>query len=382
MAIKLSQGEFIARAIAIHGNKFSYKKTIYVNGRGVIIITCPEHGDFKQQAKAHMIGQGCPECYRVRQKIDKLKSTEQFVLDAIKVHGKKYGYSKTKYLHSKQPVTITCPYHGDFLQKPNSHLSGGGCGKCANNLLKTRDEVIAQFKKKHGDTYIYDRVKYTNTMSSVEIICRQHGLFFQTPKTHLNGHGCKKCYTEAAPALQRSTLDEFITKAERKHGYKYDYSSVDYQGSTKKVKIKCPKHGYFFQTPAAHMRSGCGKCGNELKIPHFRRTSYIKNCISRYSGLSNLYVIRCSNDKESFFKIGITCLTIKTRFKTKKRMPYHVEVVLLINKPADIIWDLEKNIHKKLSKYRYKPEIPFQGDSECFHTIPESTMNQLSEMKS
>lgn len=59
---KLTQEEFIAKAIAIHEDKYDYSKTIYTCAREKITITCKEHGDFEQTASAHSKGQGCPQC--------------------------------------------------------------------------------------------------------------------------------------------------------------------------------------------------------------------------------------------------------------------------------------------------------------------------------
>jgi hypothetical protein len=49
--------------------------------------------------------------------------------------------------------------------------------------------------------------------------------------------------------MKKLTTEEFIEKARLKHGDKYDYSKVDYQGSKVKVCIICPKHGEFWQRP-------------------------------------------------------------------------------------------------------------------------------------
>jgi hypothetical protein len=55
----------------------------------------------------------------------------------------------------------------------------------------------------------------------------------------------------------------FIQKAKAKHNSKYDYSKVNYVNYRTKVKIICPKHGDFEQTPKDHLRGGCSKCGIE-----------------------------------------------------------------------------------------------------------------------
>ena len=62
-----------------------------------------------------------------------------------------------------------------------------------------------------------------------------------------------------------SNTKEFIKKAEKIHGNKYDYSLVDYSGNTLNIKIICPTHGLFEQSPNVHIsqKSGCQKCGGE-----------------------------------------------------------------------------------------------------------------------
>jgi len=58
------------------------------------------------------------------------------------------------------------------------------------------------------------------------------------------------------------TTTEFIEKAKKVHGDKYDYSSTFYHGVHDKIRIKCPIHGNFKQTPSHHLKGhGCKKCG-------------------------------------------------------------------------------------------------------------------------
>ena len=59
------------------------------------------------------------------------KQTPEIFLEKIKkIHGDKYDYSKTTYVDYETKVTLTCPIHGDFTQKPSSLVRGYGCPKC------------------------------------------------------------------------------------------------------------------------------------------------------------------------------------------------------------------------------------------------------------
>lgn len=59
------------------------------------------------------------------------------------------------------------------------------------------------------------------------------------------------------------TAEEFIEQAKLIHGDKYDYSLVEYKNARTKVKIKCPIHGWFEQTPENHKKCGCKKCSKD-----------------------------------------------------------------------------------------------------------------------
>lgn len=63
----------------------------------------------------------------------KAKTTEEFISDAIKVHGDEYTYDKVDYQLAQKKVIITCPIHGDFLITPNNFLKGSGCRKCSES---------------------------------------------------------------------------------------------------------------------------------------------------------------------------------------------------------------------------------------------------------
>ena len=124
----------------------------------------------------------------------------------------------------------------------------------------TTEQFVEKAKQKHGDWYCYDSVQYINSQTHVDIICKIHGLFSQTPNNHLK-YGCMKCGIERSRNAKRITLDEFIKRANKKHKNIYNYEKTQYIDSTTKVEIICQKHGSFFQTPNNHIRGeGCDKC--------------------------------------------------------------------------------------------------------------------------
>lgn len=119
--------------------------------------------------------------------------TQWYIQKFQEVHGDDYDYSKVEYTHSKDKIVIICKEHGEFLQTPNNHLKGVGCQACQGNRLKDTDECVKDFLKNHGGLYDYSKVCYINNYTEVQIICKQHGEFYQTPHNHLKGQGCPKC---------------------------------------------------------------------------------------------------------------------------------------------------------------------------------------------
>ena len=106
-------------------------KVNYKNINTKITIICPIHGEFEQILWSHLQGQGCPKCGDERGSQLRKSTTEEFIKKAKAIHGNKYDYSKVEYgKNNMELVCIICPKHGEFWQKPFSHLSGRGCPVC------------------------------------------------------------------------------------------------------------------------------------------------------------------------------------------------------------------------------------------------------------
>lgn len=63
---KLTTQEWINKAIAIHGNYYDYSKAEYIDSKTKICIICPEHGEFWQLPNNHLRTFGCPKCGKKR----------------------------------------------------------------------------------------------------------------------------------------------------------------------------------------------------------------------------------------------------------------------------------------------------------------------------
>jgi len=98
------------------------------------------------------------------------------------------------------------------------------------------------------------------------------------------------------------TKEEIINICNKKHNNKYDYSLVEYQKTTDKVKIICPVHGVFEQQLNSHKTSGCSKCNtNKLSNDIFiEKANNVHNNKYDYSLVNYINILT---------KIKIICLT-------------------------------------------------------------------------
>jgi len=143
----------------------------------------------------------------------KRKTTEQFIIDSKLIHGDRYDYSNVNYSTASEKVEIACPEHGLFLQRPTSHYKYGcpSCGriKSAKAQRKTLEDFITDSNKVHSNVYDYSKSKYKQSKDKIEIICKEHGSFYQSPNSHLQGNGCPECVTKGYSKISIEWLESF-----------------------------------------------------------------------------------------------------------------------------------------------------------------------------
>lgn len=153
--------KFIKGAINVHGNKYDYSKSNYIDAHTKIKIMCPEHGLFEQIPNNHLCGKGCVKCSGKYS-----PTTKEFIERAIKIHGDIYDYSEVNYINYKTKVKIFCNQHNDFFeQTPYIHLNGHGCSFCCQSKGEFK---IVNILNKMGINYIrektFENCKYKKSL--------------------------------------------------------------------------------------------------------------------------------------------------------------------------------------------------------------------------
>lgn len=280
---------WINQAKEIYKDKYIYDKVVYINSKRKVIITCPIHGDFLIKPSAFLEGHRCKKCHLDTIKIsnnDFLNRISRFNFD-FKMLNPPNGIRGDIFCETKYGIIKTCAANLLKNQKPN-----------ITNAVDPTEYFISQLKEINGDRYYYHKIKYINSFTNVELICKIHGSFYMRPKCLLSGRNCPKC----------------------------------------------------------------GRIGNG----GYSRSDFIRRSNNRQC---TLYKIKCYNDNESFYKIGITSNSVPYRFSSPKKMPYNYEVISTIHGEAGVIWDMEVREHRRHKEYGYTPILEFKGMHECFHKL-------------
>jgi hypothetical protein len=133
-------GEFSAKASEIHAGKYTYLEMVHGVERGgvsraLVSVVCPEHGEFTQEANAHMSGHGCPKCAK-----SLISETHKLSKEEVLADWPADGYSFVRLIAFQgqgqgQRVVSSCSRHGEFEQGLYGRLRlGQGCPSCSGTV--------------------------------------------------------------------------------------------------------------------------------------------------------------------------------------------------------------------------------------------------------
>jgi len=213
--------QFILDAQKVHGLEYDYSQVDYKNNYTHIILKHIKCGfEFSQTPDCHINGnQGCPKCGGTF-----LKTTEQFILDAINVHGLEYDYSQVDYKNNSTHIIlkhIKCGF--EFPQSPNRHLMGDGCPKCSHagyskicikwlETIMKNNNIFIQHAENIGEYRI------PNTKYKADGYCVENNTVYE-----FNGcafHGCCECQDMngcSHPYSTLTNLELYVATRTREH---------------------------------------------------------------------------------------------------------------------------------------------------------------------
>lgn len=360
--------DFVAEAKDKHGDRYQYPKQTIAGKNYQVEILCPKHGVFYQNHKQHLRASvGCHECaieenaQRAIQHAEKQRFTgEDFERESRKIYGDLLEYDHESFISTKKPVRIKCRTHGWFETSAHSHLyskPSTPCPGCRKDEAEQQREQQREAKRKEAARQ------------------KRHRDFMRALTAESEAEKAERLAKNREARRKRSERN-FIKRARKMHGdaYEYDPQILGFVKASGRVNIICKRHGVFNQKIRNHIerRRGCPYCGAERSAEMsvgWSRTDYIRYTEARNNGRALLYVIKCRDNNETFYKIGITARSVKERFNND--MPYKYEVIREIKGDAGFIYDAEKQFHKMNKKHKYEPVIKFGGHTECFSEITD-----------
>lgn len=180
--------EYILKAREVHGWRYDYSKTKFVDMDTKITVICPKHGEFEVLPGEHLKGNNCNKCARENRK----KPLEKFIIDA------KLAERNISLIGDYQSMTekawFRCSVCGKEWEAVPMKIQGGqGCSYC-NFGVKTTEDFVKRAKEVHGDRYDCSKAVYRGNSIPLTIICPEHGEFDISPTAFFNRtNPCKKC---------------------------------------------------------------------------------------------------------------------------------------------------------------------------------------------
>ena len=348
MPPRRTTAEFIELAHKAHADddKYLYDRVTYVNAKTEVTIGCPDHNYFPQLPDVHLRPAGCPKCAR------KIRSRKELAIWETIVGQRIADLSEDcveliagSYKGQNKFANFRCELHDDFPRLVTVALySKHPCPDCARSagvsIPHDTESFLELAKTKFGDLGTFLPFEHEGKHTPITFVCSVPG---HKPTTILAGSiyrssGCKDCAYERGnekrlQALRKQVADslpsrfqEWLRRATQQHGGKYDYTLVEYVDARIKVKIICPVHGEFPQTPDTHLQAGCRNCADE-ELKGRYSDQYFSDNPTHKERPAILYYLELEYKNTRFFKIGITTSSVKQRhamLNTNKKLRYSI----------------------------------------------------------
>jgi hypothetical protein len=301
---------------------YDFSKVDFYSEDGKVKVICKKHGEFEAFCyKRNKNKQICPFCLEEEQSI--------VLINKIKSVNENYEIKEINF--NLKVVTLFCNKHGIFKQFFSKIFSGHGCTECFKEFKNKRSEsiplkisgyeLLSKFKKMYNNCYTYqieDNNFYFKNQK-IKIYCKTHGEFIQYIGKHLTGFECQLCSKIAGGHY---STENFIKRAKKIHGDKYDYSKTECKKSHDDITIICKKHGEFKQKAYNHINGcDCLKCSTKESSKESEIIEFIKlNC--------NFNII--TKDRSNIFEIDILIKDLNLAFEINGVF-WHTEVYVPSN---------------------------------------------------
>lgn len=247
--------------------------------------------------------------------------------------------------------------------------SGYGCSDCAGNIPYTLEVVQYKLAKRNiellSDTYTGQSTIYT-------FQCLACGHEWDTTGGSVIsvGTGCSECANNKKYSI--STIQDYL----KKHNIEWELLSDKYEKNKQNLQWRCLKCGHIFPRAFTNIKNKkaheCPECKEQTYIT-YNKTNAEKHKEEWLKIPFIVYVLRCFDAKESFYKIGITGRKVKHRLYG---LPYKYEILTEIKTDKYTGTICEALLLEQFKPKQYFPKKKFGGYREC---ITEVDVNYIKE---
>lgn len=157
---------FINQAIKIHGYKYNYSMTEYINSRIKLKIFCKKHGEFKITPQSHLQGSGCCKCGDESHGKKTTKTSKQYNEEIALIHNNNYFIKENSYINIGTKIPHYCNTQKEWVNmRPGHVLKGMVCRKCANLKISERNRInstgwtYSKWEEKGNSSKYFDSFK-------------------------------------------------------------------------------------------------------------------------------------------------------------------------------------------------------------------------------
>lgn len=283
--------EIIRIGKELYGDRYSYSKTDSFNRdeNGRVCFTCNVcHMDFWEKPSNFLNPDrrrkyNCPNCVELARQKNKERKIEEkrvseerkgnllsnivydnetFIVALNNKFPNVYDTSKVNFVCLDDNVILL--YKGSIVEVTPRHILRAKRA-ITHSFVRNKECFVKRCREVHGDEFVYDdKTVYVNSHTKITIKCKKHGYFELWPANHLNGAKCPMCRNETKINPKKKSYAQFLKDANRLHDGKYIYDEETFVNYSTPMRIICPKHGEFWQTPNSHnskqVAHGCPVC--------------------------------------------------------------------------------------------------------------------------
>ncbi len=205
------------------------------------------------------------------------------------------------YTNVDTPSKVICIKNGHETQKTITLLrrKNMDCVKCRNYSL-TDEQFKENIEKLVGDEYTFleDYIDDTTHIQVKHIICGK--IYKTTPNNFMKGRRCKSCSEDEKGLKMRKTKEQFNEEVFSLVGKDYTFLE-DYIKDDTEIKVKHNVCGFVYKVTPTHFLQN-------RRCPSCSKTGFDP------SKKAILYYLRVKHYNKTYYKIGITNLSLKERY--------------------------------------------------------------------